>query len=286
MTLGQCCPFLLGETSYNPKFEPRFNPSAAKYYQNIGELMYNPAASQEVLPFGLGYSDYKVPGYGTPGRWSLGNIFSKATRKGKRFLKKLLNRGLGETISSPADTGSVVIRPVPKLWKKYGLGETVSSPADQGSVVLTKGPRGLGETVANPASQGAVALRNALGYAVSGDDYGALGYAIGPEDYMLGYPASGSDYGALGYAIGPQDYMLGYPASGSDYGALGEISKLGSAVALASAAASAYHGYKRHRKSWKWAVLWGALGFALPVITPAYAVYQGYSKPKPMGFMA
>lgn len=322
MTLGQCCPIMLGETSYNPKFEPRYNPSAAKYYQNFGELMYNPAASQKVLPFGLaGSDDYMVPGYGTPGHWSLGNMLAKAGHKGKRFLKKLFSLGLGETISSPHDTGSVVIRPIPKIWKKYGLGETVANPAsqgsvllrnalgetvanpaDQGSVMLTNGlgyavsgedygalgyaigaeDYMLAETVANPASQGSVVLKNGLGYPASGSDYGALGYAIGPEDYMLGYPASGSDYGALGYAIGPEDYMLGYPASGADYGALGSASMAGNALVLGSAAASAYHGYKRHRKSYKWAAIWGLLGFFVPVITPAFAVYQGYAKPEPM----
>lgn len=49
------------------------------------------------------------------------------------------------------------------------------------------------------------------------------------------------------------------------------------AVSIVSSAASAYHGYKRN-DSVGWAVAWGLLGAAFPVITPVVAVAQGYGK--------
>jgi hypothetical protein len=51
------------------------------------------------------------------------------------------------------------------------------------------------------------------------------------------------------------------------------------AAALASAGASAYHGYKRN-ESVGWAVVWGILGSMFPIITPAVALAQGFGKPK------
>lgn len=51
------------------------------------------------------------------------------------------------------------------------------------------------------------------------------------------------------------------------------------ALSLGSAAASTYHGYKRNRGSVGWAVVWGLLGGAFPIITPAVAVAQGFGKP-------
>ena len=48
---------------------------------------------------------------------------------------------------------------------------------------------------------------------------------------------------------------------------------------LASAGASAYHGYKRN-ESVGWAVVWGLLGGMFPIITPAVALAQGFGKPK------
>jgi hypothetical protein len=50
-------------------------------------------------------------------------------------------------------------------------------------------------------------------------------------------------------------------------------------VSAASAGASAYHGYKRN-DSVGWAIVWGLLGGAFPVITPAIALAQGFGKPK------
>lgn len=52
-----------------------------------------------------------------------------------------------------------------------------------------------------------------------------------------------------------------------------------SALSLASAGASAYHGYKRN-DSVGWAVAWGLLGGIFPVITPAIALAQGFGKRK------
>lgn len=49
-------------------------------------------------------------------------------------------------------------------------------------------------------------------------------------------------------------------------------------VSVASAALSAYHGYRRN-ESVGWAILWGIMGGLAPVITPAIAVAQGFGKP-------
>ncbi len=48
-------------------------------------------------------------------------------------------------------------------------------------------------------------------------------------------------------------------------------------ASTASAAAGAYHGWKRN-ESVGWAVWWGAMGALFPVITPAIAVAQGFSE--------
>lgn len=50
-----------------------------------------------------------------------------------------------------------------------------------------------------------------------------------------------------------------------------------SLLSLASFAASAYHGSKRHGGSIGWGVAWGALGALFPVITPAIAAGQGFA---------
>lgn len=50
-------------------------------------------------------------------------------------------------------------------------------------------------------------------------------------------------------------------------------------AATASAAASAYHGYKRN-DSVGWAIGWFLFGSILPAITPAVALAQGFGKPK------
>ena len=48
-------------------------------------------------------------------------------------------------------------------------------------------------------------------------------------------------------------------------------------LSVASAGASAYHGYKRN-ESVGWALWWGACGALFPVITPAIALAQGFGK--------
>lgn len=52
-----------------------------------------------------------------------------------------------------------------------------------------------------------------------------------------------------------------------------------SILSLASAAASTYHGYRRHGTVGA-AVGWGILGALFPVIVPAVAIAQGYGQPK------
>lgn len=49
---------------------------------------------------------------------------------------------------------------------------------------------------------------------------------------------------------------------------------------LASVAASAYHGARRNRGSFGWALGWGVLGAIFPIVTPIVAIAQGYAKPK------
>jgi hypothetical protein len=48
-------------------------------------------------------------------------------------------------------------------------------------------------------------------------------------------------------------------------------------LSMASAGASAFHGYRRNQ-SVGWAVAWGAAGAVFPVITPAIAVAQGFGE--------
>ena len=55
------------------------------------------------------------------------------------------------------------------------------------------------------------------------------------------------------------------------------ISTFWEILAAASAAVSAYHGYKRNQ-SVGWAVVWGLLGGLAPVMVPAIALAQGFGK--------
>lgn len=50
-------------------------------------------------------------------------------------------------------------------------------------------------------------------------------------------------------------------------------------LAAASAGVSAYHGYKRNNGSVGWAIVWGFLGGAFPVITPSIALAEGFAEP-------
>lgn len=56
-------------------------------------------------------------------------------------------------------------------------------------------------------------------------------------------------------------------------------SKIHGVLAITSAAASAYHGYKRN-DSIGWAVWWFFMGSVFPVFTPVIALAQGFGKPK------
>ena len=51
-------------------------------------------------------------------------------------------------------------------------------------------------------------------------------------------------------------------------------------ASLASMAASAYHGSKRHGGSIGWGVWWGVVGGIFPVLTPAIGAAQGFAKCK------
>ena len=50
------------------------------------------------------------------------------------------------------------------------------------------------------------------------------------------------------------------------------------ALAIASMAASAFHGYRRN-KSVGWALVWAIAGGIAPIVTPVIAVAQGFAKP-------
>lgn len=55
-------------------------------------------------------------------------------------------------------------------------------------------------------------------------------------------------------------------------------------IRKASAIAGAYHGVKRHNGSVLWGLLWAAAAYVTPLygaLVPAFAVAQGYGKPKP-----
>lgn len=49
-------------------------------------------------------------------------------------------------------------------------------------------------------------------------------------------------------------------------------------LSIASIAASAYHGSKRHGGSVGWGVAWGALGGLFPILTPAIGAAQGFGQ--------
>jgi hypothetical protein len=53
-----------------------------------------------------------------------------------------------------------------------------------------------------------------------------------------------------------------------------------SVAATASFAASFYHGLKRNN-SLAWGLGWGVLGSMFPIVTPLYALHQGFAKPHP-----
>lgn len=55
--------------------------------------------------------------------------------------------------------------------------------------------------------------------------------------------------------------------------------KIGGVLAVVSAAASGFHGYRRNH-SIAWGVVWFVLGGVFPVVTPVIALAQGFGKRK------
>jgi hypothetical protein len=97
------------------------------------------------------------------------------------------------------------------------------------------------------------------------------------------FPVGGSEVvGPAAPSEAPSGRVLTAPAGAppSDLAALNVTIWGGGLVVLASAGASAYHGYKRNHDSVGWGLAWGLLGAAVPVVTPvAAAILQGYAKP-------
>jgi hypothetical protein len=54
-------------------------------------------------------------------------------------------------------------------------------------------------------------------------------------------------------------------------------SKVFGVLTLASATASAFHGYRRNQ-SIGWAIVWFAMGLCFPIFTPTIAIAQGFGK--------
>ena len=48
---------------------------------------------------------------------------------------------------------------------------------------------------------------------------------------------------------------------------------------IPGAALATYHGYKRTGSPF-WAAIWGAVGYEMPIITMAVALFVGFAKPK------
>lgn len=57
-------------------------------------------------------------------------------------------------------------------------------------------------------------------------------------------------------------------------------STVGGALTVASAALSAYHGYRRNQ-SIGWGLWWFIMGTLFPIVVPVLAVSQGFGQPKP-----
>lgn len=54
---------------------------------------------------------------------------------------------------------------------------------------------------------------------------------------------------------------------------------IGGVLAIASAAVSGFHGYRRNNSIW-WGLTWFVLGGIFPIVTPVIAVAQGFGKRK------
>lgn len=58
----------------------------------------------------------------------------------------------------------------------------------------------------------------------------------------------------------------------------GDLPTTVSTLRVASAAVSAFYGYRKHGDSKLMAALWGIAGFTIPVIVPGIAIYKGFGK--------
>lgn len=63
----------------------------------------------------------------------------------------------------------------------------------------------------------------------------------------------------------------------------GTATALWSLLSAASMGASAFHGYRRHRGSIGWAVVWALMGGLFPIVVPAIALAEGFGKPMKRG---
>lgn len=80
--------------------------------------------------------------------------------------------------------------------------------------------------------------------------------------------AAGVDQGTVSVALSSLDAMGKW-----NWNAIGGV------LAIASAAVSGFHGYRRNNSIW-WGLAWFGLGGIFPVITPVIAVAQGFGKRK------
>ena len=80
--------------------------------------------------------------------------------------------------------------------------------------------------------------------------------------------AAGVDSGTVGIALSSLDAMSKW-----NWNAIGGV------LAVASAAVSGYHGYRRNN-SLLWGAIWFGLGGIFPVFTPVVALAQGFGKRK------
>ncbi len=98
------------------------------------------------------------------------------------------------------------------------------------------------------------------------------------------YPPDVNATPPVGYlAAGAPTYGAGAPEAPAATPMPTWLSLLGGAVVTASAAASAFHGYKRNEDRSDspalWAAVWFLGGTFLPVFTPVLALAEGFAKP-------
>lgn len=92
---------------------------------------------------------------------------------------------------------------------------------------------------------------------------------------IFNQPQFGQPYRQRPYGVAPYAGIGADAATVPATPAPVTVSPVWKALMVASMAASAYHGYKRH-ESIGWALWWGLMGAAFPIITPVIAVAQGF----------